>query len=220
VELAEHGDDIWAAHACITMPPVLAARGDLAGLQDLMARIETDTGWKAFEEMKAMARAVIQRVTTPGDSSALGAACDAALDLMHHQTSEFPPLFAEVIECAFAAGEPQRAEPLLDAFDQLEAALRGPLLEAEAARARARLAAHNGDVDAANEHYSRALDQFGELGTPFYLARAQLEYAELLSDAGHESANKLREQAAAVFEELDARPWLERARRQSQGVAA
>jgi len=65
-ELAERGDDVWAAHACITMPPVLAARGDLAGLQELMNQIETDTGWSGFEEMKAMARATIQRVIAPG----------------------------------------------------------------------------------------------------------------------------------------------------------
>jgi len=87
---------------------------------------------------------------------------------------------------------------LLDAVDQLQPALRGPLLEAEAARARARLAAHNGEAGAAEEHYSRAIALFGELETPFYLARAQLEYSELLSNAGHGSAGELREQAEAV----------------------
>src|SRR5262249_34943192 len=157
-----------------------AARGDVAGLQELMTEIESDTGWSGFETMKAMARAAIQRVTAPGDSSAVGPACDAALELMKLQTSEFPPLFAEVIDCAFAAGEPERVEQLLSAVDQLQPAQRGPLLEAEAARARARLAAHNGDAEAAAEHYSGAIALLGRLETPFHLARAQLEYAELL----------------------------------------
>jgi tetratricopeptide (TPR) repeat protein len=185
-----------------------------------MGLIETDTGWTAFEEMKTLARAAIQRVTAPEDSSGLGAACEAALELLNHQTSEFPPLFAEVVECAFAAGEPQRVEALVDAVDRLEPGLRGPLLEAEAARARARLAAHNGDHEAAEEHYSRAIALLGELETPFHLARARLEYAELLSEAGHESANNLRRQAEAVFERLGARPWLERAQSRARGIPA
>jgi hypothetical protein len=168
-----------------------------------------------------MARAAIQRVIAPGDSSALGAACDAALALVALQTSEFPPLFAEVVECAFAAGEPERVEPLLSAVDRLEAGRRDPLLDAEATRARARLAVHNGEVEAADGDYSRAIAQFGQLETPFYLARAQLEHAELLSETGREKAgSELREQAEAVFERLDARPWLERARRIARGVPA
>jgi tetratricopeptide (TPR) repeat protein len=141
---------------------------------------------------------------------------------MKLRNSEFPPLFAEVIECAFAAGEPDRVEQLLSAVDELEPAQRGPLLEAEATRAHARLAAHNGDVDAADEYYSRAIELFGELETPFYLARAQLDYAELLSETGHEDAGagELREQAEAVFKRLDARPWIERSQRPARGVPA
>ena len=75
---------------------------------------------------------------------------------------------------------------------------------------------------AADEHYSHAIDLFGELETPFYLARAQLEYAELLSEAGREASGAiaLREQAEAVFERLDARPWVERAQGLARGVPA
>jgi class 3 adenylate cyclase/predicted ATPase len=221
-QLAEQGDDIWSAHAIVTMPPVLAARGDVAGLEALMQQIGPDTGWRAFENMKAMARAAIQRVTAPGDSSALGEACEAALRLVSLHTSEFPPLFAEVIECAFAAGEPERVEQLLRAVDELEPGQRGPLLEAEAARARARLAAHNSDRESADDHYTRAIALFSELETPFYLARAQLEFAELLTDAAGESAagTELRQQAEAVFERLGARPWLDRAQRLGRGIPA
>jgi class 3 adenylate cyclase/predicted ATPase len=219
-QLTEQGDDIWAAHATVTMPPVLVARGDVAGLEALMKQIGTDTGWTGFEQQKTMARAAIQRVTAPGDPSALGAACEAALCLVNLQTSEFPPLFAEVIDCAFAAGEPERVEQLLRAVDELEPGQRGPLLDAEAARARARLATHHGDNESADTHYARAIALFSELETPFYLARAQLEYAELLSDGGGKSAagTELCQQAAAVFERLGARPWLERAQRLDRGV--
>jgi class 3 adenylate cyclase/predicted ATPase len=221
-QLAEHADDIWSAQTIVTLPPVLAARGDVVGLQALMKQIGTDTGWRSFENQKAMARAAIERVTAPGDTSAVGEACEAALRLVHLQTSEFPPLFAEVIECAFEAGEPERVEQLLRAVDELAPGQRGPLLEAEATRARARLAAHNSNYESAREHYSSAIAMFSELETPFYLARAQLECAELLLDGAGESAagTELRQQAAAVFERLGAGPWLERAQRLDRGVPA
>ena len=65
-------------------------------------------------------------------------------------------------------------------------------------------------------------DVFTELETPFSRARPQLEYAELLSDAGGERAagTELRQQAEAGFERLAAGPWLERAQRLHRWVAA
>jgi hypothetical protein len=97
-----------------------------------------------------------------------------------------------------------------------------PLLEAEATRARARLAAHRGEPESADRGFRRAIKMFGELQTPFYLARAQLEYAELLSATSRDAARveALRGEAAAVFEAVGARPWLERAATLRPAVAA
>jgi NAD-dependent SIR2 family protein deacetylase len=97
-----------------------------------------------------------------------------------------------------------------------------PLLDAEASRARGRLAAHRGELEAGEQHLRRAIALFGELETPFYLARAQLEYAELLIRMGREAgeAGELRDEAAATFEALGASPWLARARSLQTAVAA
>jgi uncharacterized small protein (DUF1192 family) len=136
-------------------------------------------------------------------------------------TSELPPLFAEAVDCALAAGLTDRVEQLLAACDQLKPAELIPLLEAEVTRARARVAAHKGERDAAERHFRWAIDLLGELESEFYLARAQLEYAELLVQAAHNEteAAELRDEAEAVFRRLGAMPWLQRATELGSAVA-
>ncbi len=93
-----------------------------------------------------------------------------------------------------------------------------PLLDAEAMRARGRLAAHEHDFDTARRWFRRSIDLFRELETPFHLARAQLHYAELLGDA--DEARAPREEAAEVLEALGATPWLSRARSMTREAVA
>jgi len=135
------------------------------------------------------------------------------VDLLRAATSESPPLFAEGVECAFAASELGMVEELLQAVERLKPAQLLPLLDAEATRARARLAAHSGDLPLADQQFRRAIGLFRELQTPFYLARAQLEYAELLTRDGRDpdEVEALGDEARAVLESLEAKPWLARA---------
>jgi hypothetical protein len=72
------------------------------------------------------------------------------------------------------------------------------------------LAGHRGEFGEAQRWFRRSIDLFREFGTPFYLARAQLQYAELLGDDA--DGQPLRDEAAATFETLGAAPWMERAR--------
>jgi hypothetical protein len=60
------------------------------------------------------------------------------------------------------------------------------------------------------------------MDTPFPLARAQLQYAEWLSATAGASVTvqQLCEEASARFEELGARPWLERADALRSTIAA
>ncbi|MGN6170211.1 MAG: ATP-binding protein [Solirubrobacteraceae bacterium] len=220
-EIVEHADDIWSAQTTVTLPVVLAACGDVAGLEALGQRLGAAEGWSAVEGAEKITRAVIARETGHG-SGAFADASEAVVQLLQGSTSEVPPLFAEVVECAFAAGESDVVEELVRAVDGLKPAQLLPLLDAEAARARARLAAHADDYDDADHHFRRAIALFRELETPFFLARAQLEYAELLSRAGRgaKEAERLREEAAAVFESLGAKPWLARAQALLTAVAA
>lgn len=51
-----------------------------------------------------------------------------------------------------------------------------------------------------------------EFGAPYWLARTLLEHAEWLTARGREiQAPALAAEAARIFEELRARPWLKRA---------
>jgi hypothetical protein len=196
---------------------VVAARGDTAGLDALRLRLGAG-GWHQVEHAHAVARAVVERETT-GGSEAVAEACEAVRELIQGGTSEMPTVFAEAVDCAFAAGDIARVEQLLATVDDLKPAQLTPLLDAEATRARARLAAHRTELETADELFRRAIGLFRELGTPFYLARAQLEYAELRARSGQDGGASTDE-ALAVFEALAATPWLERARRLEAAVAA
>ncbi|HZO78240.1 MAG TPA: adenylate/guanylate cyclase domain-containing protein [Solirubrobacteraceae bacterium] len=219
--LIEHADDIWSAQTVVTLPVVLAARGDIVELEALEERLGRAEGWSAVEGAEKVARVVIAREAAHG-SGALADASEAVVQLLQGSTSEVPPLFAEVVECAFTAGEIDVVEELLAAVHGLKPAQLLPLLDAEAARARARLAEYRDDHDRADHHFRRAIALFRELETPFFLARSQLEYAQLLNHAGRDAkeAERLREEAAGEFESLGARPWLERADALRPAVAA
>ena len=214
--LVKHGEDIWSAQATVTLPIVFAARGDAAGLEAMMERAGDAGGWPAVAAAQKIARAVVAR-ETGGDG--LDEAREAIVELLPAGTSELPPLFAETIDCVFAAGQIERVEQLLHAVDELKPSQLTPLLDAEATRARGRLATHKGDVEAADQHFRGAIALFRALETRFYLARAQLEHAELLSRTGRDGSSSLDE-AATVFEDLGATPWLERARRLQTAVPA
>jgi tetratricopeptide (TPR) repeat protein len=216
--LEERTDDIWADQTMVSLPIVLAARGDVEGLDAVRSRLGDTGGWDAVELAQKIGRAVVARER--GESKeGFEDAYEAAIELVRGSTSEAPPLFAEAVECAFAAGELDRVEQLIRAVDGFKPAQLLPLLDAEVTRARARLAAHKGDLQTADELFRRAVALFKELETPFYLARAQLEYAELLARAGTNGA-ELREEATLVFGALDAKPWLDRAGQLERVVAA
>jgi tetratricopeptide (TPR) repeat protein len=216
-QLIARADDIWSAQTGVTTPVVLAARGDTSGLEALGQQLVAG-GWSQVAHAHSVARAVIERETT-GGHEALAEACEAVRELVKGGTSEMPPVFAEAIDCAFAAGDIARVEDVLATVDGLTPAQLIPLLDAEAARARGRLAAHRGELEDADELFRRAIGLFRELETPFFLARAQLEYAELLAPSGRDGG-ALRQEALAVFEALAATPWLRRARRLETAVAA
>jgi tetratricopeptide (TPR) repeat protein len=217
-EVTEHAEDIWAAQTSVALPVVLAGRGDLEGLRELAGRLGGRHGWTQVAQAERVSRAVVERETGTA-IGALGDACDAVKELIKGGSSEVPPLFAEVVECAFVASELARVEELIAKVDELKPAQLLPLLEAETTRARARLAAHASQLDTADRLFDRAIALFRELETPFYLARAQLGYAELLSRTGR-GGGELRAEAMAVFEQVGAVPWIARARQLEEAMVA
>jgi len=69
--------------------------------------------------------------------------------------------------------------------------------------------------------FMAAASVFGEVGVVFSQAVTRLELAEWLIEQDRaEEAEPLLEQAGAVFEGLEARPWLERLSRSARPEAA
>jgi tetratricopeptide (TPR) repeat protein len=96
-------------------------------------------------------------------------------------------------------------------FRNLRPADRGPFLEAQAERFRARLAAARGQADEAERGFKRGTALLREIAARFWLAVVLLEYGEWLAQAGRaEEAAPLLEEARETFERLEAKPWLER----------
>jgi class 3 adenylate cyclase/tetratricopeptide (TPR) repeat protein len=191
------------------IPFVLAPRGDTEALKDLADSLPVDTGWAEQDRVARSSRALIQREL--GDASgALPAAMEACLELLESSISHIPLEFGEAVDTAFSAGEPEAVAQLLRRVDALQPVQLIPMLDAEAARARARLAEHQGQTDQAKQWFKRSVDLFRELGAPFHLARAQVQLAEFLG-RGDEAA-PLSDEAAETFAALGAQPWLARAR--------
>ena len=110
----------------------------------------------------------------------------------------------EALESAFMLGDAEKTRELLGIVDELRPGERPPLLEAHAHRFRGRLSGDEGEFIAAE-------DGFRELSMRFYLAVTSLEHGELLEELGRrDEAAPLLSAARAIFEELGARPWLDR----------
>jgi class 3 adenylate cyclase/tetratricopeptide (TPR) repeat protein len=200
--------DQWDFQSLVMIPYVLVARGELSDAQELLVPLSESTGWDESMAMAKSSRALIQRAAGQA-KEALPDAMEAALAVIDRSMSHAPWEFGEATECALAAGEPEAVRELLARIDALKPVQVIPLLDAEAMRARARLAAHEGDLDTAERWFRRSIELFRELATPFFQARAQVQFAEMRS--GTEDAAAAREEAAAIFEALHATPWLERA---------
>ena len=94
----------------------------------------------------------------------------------------------------------------------LPPALRSPLLRAGAARFAAQLAWRRRDPKTAEERLTYAAQELRDIRARFNLAQVLLELAEILAACDRdEEAQPLLAEGRAIFEELHALPWLERA---------
>jgi tetratricopeptide (TPR) repeat protein len=120
------------------------------------------------------------------------------------------------LETALALGDTVKARQFLSILDSLRPGELTPLLKAQQARFRARLATLDNDADPEPE-FAHAEQLFRALGTQPLLATTLLEHSQWLLGRGHtEQAEPLREEARAIFEQLEAAPWLARTAQESQ----
>ena len=100
---------------------------------------------------------------------------------------------------------------LIDVIDGLRPGEVWPSLHALRDRAQARLGAARGEIDGVDQGFRAAAARFRSIGVPYWLAGTLTEHGEWL--ARHERSDEVGvplDEARAIFERLQAKPWLER----------
>ena len=148
----------------------------------------------------------------PAADEHLSAAAELATAARTRHPGRFK-LEGDRIEAALGAGDPQRASELVAFLDRVNQLAPTPWTRAIAARGRGLLQASTGDLEGAAASLERALAEHAALPMPFERGRTLLALGQVhrRRKAKRLAAERLQE-AAAVFESLEARAWAERAR--------
>jgi DNA-binding CsgD family transcriptional regulator len=132
-------------------------------------------------------------------------------------TDPTSPVFADTIETLVGLGELERARSYLEALEVNAAKLGSPVAVAAAARCRGLVAAADGDLDSALDAFDSSLSC---ASFPFDRARTLLCLGAVrLKEQQRRPAREALEQALAIFEELGARPWAEKAQRELRRIS-
>jgi DNA-binding CsgD family transcriptional regulator len=124
------------------------------------------------------------------------------------------------IEALIGLGRCEEAEELLEWFEGRGVALDRPSARAAAARCRGLLAAAAGDLEGAASSFGEALVQHERVPMPFERARTLLALGSARRRARERrAARECLEQALAIFEQLGAAIWAQRARAELARIA-
>ena len=126
------------------------------------------------------------------------------------------PVMADAIEARIAIGDLDGARDLLVEFEEQGRASGRPWALATAARCEGLLLAARGEAAAALPVFQRALAEHHRVGQPLELGRTLLAKGEVERRAKQKSAaRESLGDALAIFDDLGARIWAERARAES-----
>jgi DNA-binding CsgD family transcriptional regulator len=128
--------------------------------------------------------------------------------------------WADTIETLIALGELEQARAYLDRHEPQARRVGSPWAVAAAARCRGLLEAAKGDLAAAFAAFERALAELEGLPLPLDRGRTLLCLGVVRRQAQQKkAAREALEQALAIFEELDARLWAEKARSELKRIS-
>ena len=150
-----------------------------------------------------------------GNNEAAGEYLRELPDRLHAWGIDDPtvPVWADTIETMIALGELERARAYLELYEVNADRLGSPWAIAAAARCRGLLSAAHGELADAASSVERALAALDDDAYPFERARALLAMGAVRRRAQQKGpARAAFEQAAAIFDELGARLWCEKAR--------
>jgi ATP/maltotriose-dependent transcriptional regulator MalT len=123
------------------------------------------------------------------------------------------PIWADAIETLVALGEVEQARVYLDTYEQNSRRVKSGWAAACAARCRGQLAAADGDVAAAFDAFEASLVELDRTPYVFERGRTLLGLGVVRRQAMQKkAAREALEQALAIFGELGARLWAQKAR--------
>jgi DNA-binding NarL/FixJ family response regulator len=185
------------------------------GLAEQMAEAERA---KAHWQMLALISAAGFFELSLGDAREAWRWLEPALerqDKLGRDISVSLPLYSirpNTIETLIALDELDRAERLLESFEQHVAATKRPNGIVSSARCRALVDASRGDLDSAAAAIERAIAGHELLLDPFEFGRTMLVAGTVRQRAKQKrTAREALEQAAAIFDQLGARLWSQKA---------
>ena len=211
----EFGSQLWPGAVSANAAWLYILRGDTAAARQL---IETSAPIveHAQLEMRAQHHAARAGVANAEGDHAL-ALLTAEPALRACIAESFPvgmrSALIEAVEAAFLLGQLSKVDELLQLVRDHFRPGRQPSIDAHILRWEARLAAAADDSDEAGSKFAAAIDSFARLQRPFWLAVTRCELGEWLVAQGRKAdAQEYLAAARATFEQLGAKPWLQRAR--------
>jgi tetratricopeptide (TPR) repeat protein len=186
--------------------PVHLHRGDHDSYRRMMAESEAtalseNASWVAGY---ALTTAALDAAEGRRDDALVG--LERALEVRGDVTGYQGMLRFAALDAVGDLADEQLLRRLLDVVDELGPGEQGPYIRAQKARFRARLPEQDAETE-----LRTAERLFADSETPFYAAVVRLELAEHLHAEGRpDEAGPLFDQARETFEDLRARPWLER----------
>ena len=214
--------EIFCALALIVRAMARALRGDERSTVDAdkALSIAERIGWAPGIGQARWGHALL--ALSRGDPQAAARALDPVIASVEQLgVYEWPlAMFVpDAIEAFVATGDMERAIRLTDALGDWGRAHDRPWALALSGRSRALLAAAAGNLECAHEHVEGALVAHERLPMPFELARTLLLQGQLQRRGGERrAARESLERALALFEELGAPLWAEKARAETRRI--
>jgi class 3 adenylate cyclase/tetratricopeptide (TPR) repeat protein len=211
----------WARAGLLDIVPVYVRRGEVDAAGELLSA-NADLAESENEELRALYQvSQAEYLRARGEGAAALSVAEEGLatrERLGLTTQSVKRGLVQAIEAALDLGDHAKAEELLGIVEGARPGLVTPYLRAHAARFAARLAAARGDDDAVEPGLMAAVLGFRGIEMPFDLAVTLLEHAEWLAARDRSSeAQASLEEATRIFEELGAKPWLDRAAKVGAG---
>jgi class 3 adenylate cyclase len=187
-------------------------RGNLREAEDMLKTFSELEASADEQERGEYASAKAAFLLANGDAKGAIGAADIAAKTRESQgmTAAAKEALVVGVDSAFAMGDADAAKTTLAVIERLPPAQVPQSLQAHVLRFRARLDALEGTA-APEPNFKGATGLFRELPYPFWMAVTELEHGEwLVGQDRSAEAEPLLAESRSIFEQLKARPWLER----------